>query len=133
MTANLIDRRRWLFLSAFGGMAVGTGCSSGPVNTPVDAAKARDTLRAALDSWKKGDKVDGLQKATPPIYVIDPEWQGGAVLKDYKLVGDGKEMDANLFCTVSLTVRPSGGSEATREVTYIVATAPNLTVSRKVF
>jgi hypothetical protein len=132
MTANLIDRRRWLFLTAIGGLTA-AGCSSGPVNTPVDAAKARDALRAALDSWKKGDKVDGLQKATPPIFVIDPEWQSGAVLKDYKLVGDGKEMDANLFCTVSLTVRPPGGAETTREVTFIVATAPNLTVSRKVF
>lgn len=132
MTANWLDRRRWLLLTTLGGLTA-TGCSSGPVNTPVDSEKARDALRAALDSWKKGEKVDSLQKASPPIFVIDPEWQSGAVLKDYKLVGDGKEMDANLFCKVSLTVRPPGGAESTREVTYIVATAPNLTVSRKVF
>ncbi len=53
----------------------GVGCSRGPRSAPVDAAKARETLRAALESWKKGDKVDALQKTSPAIYVIDTEWQ----------------------------------------------------------
>lgn len=109
-----------------------SGCSSGPRNAPVDAAKARETLRAALDSWKRGDKVDALQSGSPPIYVIDTEWQSGAVLKDFRIVNDAKEMDASLFCPVSITVRNANGQETTREVTYIISTAPNLTVSRKV-
>lgn len=131
MTSNrpALTRRRWLF--AAGGLAL-AGCS-GPVNTPVDAAKARDALRAALDSWKRGDKIEQMQSASPPVYVIDPEWQAGAVLKEYKLVNDGTELDANLHCPVRITVKPAGGAESTREVTYIISTAPNLTVSRKVF
>jgi hypothetical protein len=111
---------------------LGTGCSSGPRNAPVDAAKAREALRTALDSWKRGDKVDALQGATSPIYVIDTEWQSGVTLKDYKITGDGQEMDANLFCPVSITVRLPNGQETTRAVTYIISTAPNVTVSRKV-
>jgi hypothetical protein len=113
-------------------LLAGSGCSSGPRNAPVDASKARETLRTALDSWKRGDKVNALQSASPPIYVIDLEWESGAVLKDYRIVDDGKEMDANLFCPVKLTVRSPNGQETTREVTYIISTAPNLTVSRKV-
>jgi hypothetical protein len=109
------------------------GCSSGITNAPVNAAKARETLQTALESWKKGDKVDALQGASPPIYVIDMEWQSGARLKDYQIVGDGEEKDANLFCPVKLTVRESSGKEVKRDVTYIISTAPNLTVSRKVF
>lgn len=109
------------------------GCSGGAPNAPVDAAAAQDALKAALDSWKRGDKPDALQKASPPVFVIDPEWQAGAVLKDYRLAGDGKPMDANLHCPVTLTVRAPNGTEATREVTFIVSTAPNRTVSRKVF
>jgi hypothetical protein len=112
--------------------AAGAGCSRGG-NAPVDADKARETLRAALDSWKKGDRSDALQGAAPPIYVIDVEWRGGARLKDYQIVGDGQEKDAHLFCPVRLTLFGPGGREVRKEVTYIISTAPNLTVSRKVF
>lgn len=108
------------------------GCG-GPANTPVRAEQAREALKAALDSWKRGEKADALQSASPPIFVIDQEWQDGAVLKDYRLVGDGEAKDANLYCEVVLTVRPPGRAEVTRTVTYVVSTAPNRTVSRKVF
>jgi hypothetical protein len=64
--------------------AAGAGCSSGPVHAPVEANKARETLRTALESWKKGDKSDALQKATPPVYVIDGDWQAGAKLSTPK-------------------------------------------------
>lgn len=107
------------------------GC--GGVNPPVDAAAAREALTAALDSWKRGDKADALQAASPPVYVIDAEWQAGAGLKDYSLAGDGQAVDANLFAPVVLTVRTPAGVEVKREVTYIVSTAPNRTVTRKVF
>ena len=109
------------------------GCSSGPVHTPVDAAKARETLREALESWRKGDAVDALQKIEPPIYVIDAEWQAGSKLVEFKITGDGDEKDAHLYCPVQLTVRSAGGKESKRDVTYIISTAPKLTVSRKVF
>jgi hypothetical protein len=127
------DHRRALLwaVGVLGVLAV--GCTGGHENAPVEADKAREVLRTALESWKKGDKVDALQRASPPIYVIDTEWQSGAVLKDYRVVNDGEEKDAHLFCPVKLTVRTPGGQEVQREVTYIISTAPNVTVSRKVF
>ena len=112
-------------------IASAAGC--GGANAPVDAEAARETLRTALESWKRGDKADALQSASPPIYVIDQEWQSGAKLKDYQLTGDGEVMDASLFCPVKLTVRTASGGEATKTVTFVVSTAPNRTVSRKVF
>jgi hypothetical protein len=111
----------------------GPGCSLGRRNAPVDGERAREVLRTALESWKKGDKVDALQQASPPIYVIDMEWQDGVLLQDYQVVGDGEEKDAHLFCPVKLTLRSGGGNAVTREVTYVISTAPNLTVSRKMF
>ncbi len=131
MRRNTRLRLRWALVALAWVMA--PGCNSAIKNAPVNAAKARETLRAALDSWKKGDKVDALQGASPPIYVIDMEWQAGSRLKDYQLVNDGEEKDAHLFCPVRLTLIDPKGHEVKREVTYIVATAPNLTVSRKVF
>lgn len=136
---NAVNVRRgvcltWV-LGALCGLAVlsSSGCSRGFNNAPVDAAKARETLRTALESWKNGDKVDALQSASPPIYVIDTEWQGGAKLKDYQIVGDGEMKDAQLYCPVRLTVSGPSGQDVKREVTYMISTAPNLTVSRKVF
>jgi hypothetical protein len=109
------------------------GCSRGFQNAPVDASEARETLRAALESWKKGDKVNTLKSGNPPIYVIDMDWQAGVKLKDYQIVSAGEEKDAHLFCPVSLTLQYSGGKETRVKTTYVIATAPNLVVSRKVF
>ena len=130
MIPHHLDRRRWLLATA--GLAL-AGCSEAPRSAPVEAAKARDALRAALESWKRGEKVEYLQSASPPIYVIDPEWQAGALLKEFKLVGDGTPQDANLLCPVLLTLRVGGRPETTREVRFVVSSAPNLTVSRKLF
>jgi hypothetical protein len=108
------------------------GCSSQRQIKPVDSAKARETLRAALDKWKTGARFDELQSASPPIYVVDLEWKSGALLKDYRLVNDGNEMDAQLYCPVELTIELDG-KDVVREVTYMITTAPKLVVSRKVF
>jgi hypothetical protein len=131
MTNARPTRRALLRFWTSAGAAALAGCS-GPANAPVDAAKARATLRTALDSWKRGDKADALQAASPPIYVIDPDWQAGVALAKYEIVSDGKEMDAQLLCPVVLTLRQQG-REVSREVTFYVSTAPNLTVARKLF
>jgi hypothetical protein len=40
-------------------------------------------------------------------------------------------MDAQLFCPVTVRVQMPNGPEVTRELTYIIGTAPNVTVARK--
>jgi hypothetical protein len=117
------------------GLAVlaGAGCQPGSPNAPVNAGKGRDALRAALESWKKGDPSTALEKGSPPIYVIDPDWQAGAKLADFEILGPGEEKDAQLFVPVRLVLRGPDGKDARREVTFMVATAPNVTVARKIF
>jgi hypothetical protein len=100
---------------------------------PAPGHPRRRPWKTALESWKTGDKEDALQRAEPPVYVIDMDWRAGVKLKDYRIVNDGEEKDAHLFCPVKLTLQYSGGKEVTTEVTYVIATAPNLVVSRKVF
>ncbi len=53
---------------------VAIGCSNSP-NAPVNAAKARETLQTALESWKSGEPATALESRTPPIYIIDQEWK----------------------------------------------------------
>jgi hypothetical protein len=124
---------RLLFAAAVLAVTSGVGCFGDPKNAPVNAERARETLRTALDSWKAGDKVDTLQSASPPVYVNDMDWKAGVKLKDYQVVSGGEEKDAHLFCPVKLTLLDAGGQEGTREVIYIISTAPNLVVARKVF
>jgi hypothetical protein len=124
------------FLCVLGAMAtlIASGCSKGYNNAPVDASMARECLQTAMESWKRGDKVDALQNSDPPIYVIDLEWKNGNLLKDYEIVGQGEPKDAHLMCPVKLTIRAlATGKETKKEVTYIISTAPNISVSRKVF
>jgi len=110
------------------------GCSTGPRRAAdVEPEKARDALRTALESWKKGDKPAALQQRSPAITVQDMDWESGARLMSYELKDEGTAYDANLYCTVQLTLRPAQGPEVKKEVTYIVGTSPVLTVFRKLF
>lgn len=129
--------RRQLTVAAVTAAAIlatlAAGCNRGPQIDPLDASKARDVLTTALGSWKKGDAVTALQAGSPPVYVIDPDWEAGAKLVNYQVLGDGEEKDAQLFAKVRLTLRNPGGADVTREVTFMVSTFPNVTVSRKIF
>lgn len=110
------------------------GCGGGGIkNEPVDSAKAKEILKTAMESWKKGDDSTALSTSPTPIYVIDPDWQAGIKLKDFEIVGNGESIDAQWVCKVKLTVKTPAGQESKKEATFTVSTAPNQTVSRKLF
>ena len=94
------------------GLLAVAGCQPGSQPAPVDPGRARAALKTALESWKNGEPATALEKASPPIYIIDPEWQGGARLIAYEVVSD-EEKDAHLFAQVKLTVRGPNGREGT--------------------
>jgi hypothetical protein len=112
--------------------ALVAGCSggSGGSAAPVDAPKAREALKAALDGWKRGDKPEKFQSASPPMTVSDMDWQAGAKLINYQVKDDGKEYGPNLNVPVDLTIRTPQGKEAKKTVSYIVGTSPTVTVFR---
>jgi len=110
------------------------GCSGeGRRAAPVDPPRARDALRTALDGWKKGDKPNALQSASPPIVVQDFDWMAGQALLGYEVLGDGKDDDANLRIPVRLTLGDKNGREVKKDASYIVGTSPSLTVFREMF
>lgn len=126
----LLSRRHFVLLGA--GLALTLpGCAGRPKNAPVDPDLARETLRSALESWKRGDKIDALAQSSPAITIQDLDWMSGHKLLSYEIIGPGEEMDAHLFAKVKLTLRDPQGQSTTKEVTYIVSTAPARTVFRK--
>ncbi len=107
------------------------GCSGAAAHA-VDPSRARDALVMALDRWKTGGDIKTLSSSTPPITVQDFDWQGGAKLIDYELLGDGQQRDANLNVKVKLTLAGKQGKAKNVEKTvyYLVGTSPSLTVFR---
>lgn len=99
----------------------------------VDAPRARESLKTALDRWKKGEAPSALKSARPAIVVQDMDWEGGASLVDYRIEGDGKGDTANLRVPVALSLRDAGGRDAKKSVTYVVGTSPTITVFREIF
>lgn len=120
-----------VLLSTWAGLSL-AGCSSSSSNTPppLDAAKARETLQAALESWKKGEAPDALLKLSPPIYAQDADWVTGRKLTNYSIVSDGEPTAGNLAIPVTITLTGPKGATAEKQVIFLVTTAPHLTVTR---
>jgi hypothetical protein len=109
-----------------------TGCGSGPRRAgPVDVELARESLRMALESWKKGEAPNALRDASPSITIQDMDWKAGLVLVTYEMQGEEKEDAANLHCPVRLTLRDQQGREIKKPVTYVIGTDPVITVFRE--
>jgi hypothetical protein len=104
-----------------------SGCS-GTAAHAVDTPRARDALVTALDHWKQGDKPRSISSMT----VQDLEWESGAKLLEYQVLGEGQAKDANLSIKVKLTlgVAPGKGTKIEKTVNYLVGTSPSVTVFR---
>ena len=106
------------------------GCSGEGPAYPVEPEKARGALKTVLESWKKGEAVDGLKTANPPIIVQDFDWSAGGKLTAYEVTSEGKYDDSNLLIPVTLTLQPPRGKERKLKVIYVVSTSPAITVFR---
>jgi len=105
-----------------------SGCSKGVAN-PVDPDRARVALRSALDHWKSGGDPPSIPSSSLPMTVQDLEWQSGAKLVNYEVLGDGEPADANLRVKVKLTLA-GRGKNTEKTVNYLVTTSPAVTVFR---
>lgn len=113
-------------------MAAATGFVLGCSNksAPVVPEKAREALKSALDAWQAGTKMEDLARGSPEIIAQDFDWMQGKKLVSYKIEGDGLPQDANLRVDVELELAGDGEKSAKKRVSYIVGTAPKLTVFR---
>jgi hypothetical protein len=118
----------WLLV----GSGLCSGCG-GPRVYPVQPDVARRTLTQALDQWKSGATPDSLRAGNPEIVVQDFDWLNGAKLTAYEVLGAGEPRDANLVVRVKLTLQDAQEKETSKVVTYLVSTAPKLTVFRDPF
>jgi hypothetical protein len=134
-TASMVSWPRWLAAGVVALAALPlSGCGYSQAR-PVDAPRAREALKTALDHWKKGEDAKSLESSSTPMVAQDFEWAQGAKLIDYQLVDDGKEEDVNLRVQVKLTLSNLGkdkGKPVEKKASYVVGTSPSVTVFRDI-
>jgi hypothetical protein len=109
------------------------GCSGPGQAHAVNAPTARESLKIALDSWRKGENPKALQSSVTPMTIQDFDWASGAKLVDYEILDQGKAEDANLRVQVKLKMSAAGkpaSSLLEKKVWYLVGTSPAVTVFR---
>jgi hypothetical protein len=113
-------------------LALIPACSDAPAKAPtVDSRLARESLVKVLDLWKSGAAIDAPRQGSPPITVQDFDWMQGAKLASYEVQSEGTFDDANLRIPVKLTLATPEGKSGEKTVTYVVGTAPAITVFRE--
>jgi hypothetical protein len=123
-----------LMLAACAGLLLAmflTGCSGGPSH-PVNPSIARESLKTALEQWKKGEGPRSLESSATPMTIQDFDWAAGSKLIDYQILDVGQAKDANLHVQVKLTLSDpkDKGKPAEKKVWYVVGTSPSVTVFR---
>jgi hypothetical protein len=108
------------------------GCSDRGVKT-VDAGGARQALRTALETWKKGEPIGSLKEHRPSIVAQDLDWEAGATLVGFNVLDDGKDESMSLRIPVELTIQDKAGKEVKKKVKYMIGTSPVITVFREIF
>ena len=128
---ELSARRQTLaWLVALIATACLAGCGVRQRAAPLDVELAREALKTSLEAWKKGDSPDALKNRSPSIIAQDPDWVAGARLIAYTFNDDDKHVAENLFVPVELTLKLKNRKQATKNVTYVIGTSPQVMVFR---
>ncbi len=107
------------------------GCGSDPGLKPTDADQKG--LASVLESWKKGETLEELKKAKPPISVSDPDWSAGKKLVGYRFLEERKGKNPARRIPIELEIKGDTGKATKKTVRYAVSITPTLTVVREVF
>jgi hypothetical protein len=112
-------------------VALVSGCGKTVApDEPVDPAKAKEVLTAALDAWKGGAAYGALESRSPPVVFAEPLWEGGATLNSYEL-GTVELTGRQGRCTVKLSLTTKDGKPMERRVGYLIDTAPRAVIVRE--
>lgn len=92
-----------------------SGCGGG---SDEDLGTAEESVRAALDTWKRGEPPAALKQLATPIEFHDEEWLGGAKLVEFELKETYRDTDGRPRCAANLTLETSSGKRESKLVIY---------------
>lgn len=105
----------------------GCGMNAEPVSDPV---QAETVLSTALEAWKSGTTCEDLEKRTPSIVVVDPDWKAGAGLLAFE-PQPARVAGNNVTMPVRLTLKTSKGRKVERTAVYAITTSPVALIIRE--
>jgi hypothetical protein len=108
-----------------------SGCGAGSTPKPADPDLAHEALRTVLDAWKSGETPADLGKRTPPIQVLDLDWQARLALVSYMAEPEGKLVGHDLNYPVVLELKNSKGRTIKKTAVNTVTTRPEILVLRQ--
>jgi hypothetical protein len=112
-------------------LLIASGCGVGGQPQPTDSEQARAALRAALDSWKAGEKPEVLARQSPAIHVKDVDWDGGFRLVAYRADADGRLVGYDMNYPVVLELKSPRGVAVKKNAVYTVTTRNEVFISRQ--
>jgi hypothetical protein len=118
-------------LSVAGLLLTASGCGAGGTPETADSAQAQAALRAALESWKSGQKPEDLARQSPPIHVKDADWDGGFRLVDFRADAQGKLAGYDVNYAVVLELKSPKGVPIKKNAVYTITTRPELVIARQ--
>jgi len=107
------------------------GCGGGSLPAPADPERGAEAIRAVMESWKRGETPEDLQKRQPPIFVNDSDWNAGVKLVDFTIIEPLEPYGRQLRCDVKLSLKNERGAVYERKIGYQVETNPALVIARE--
>ena len=92
-----------------------SGCSGPARRNPSTHRRPASRSRSPWTTGKTVTTPSRSSRPRTPMTAQDFEWNSGAKLLDYEILGDGKEIDVNLHVQVKLKLEPTGQGQGCRE------------------
>jgi hypothetical protein len=107
------------------------GC--GGAERKRELQRARESVAAGLEAWKRGEAPEALRTHATPIEFHDDDWQRAARLVEYEITAAYHDTDGLPRCAALLTVQSGSGEPAQVKVTYQIVTEPKVIIARDPF
>ncbi|WP_165065903.1 hypothetical protein [Paludisphaera rhizosphaerae] len=107
------------------------GCGKAEEAPKSEPTAAKQHLITALDAWKGGKSKDELTKGTPPMLVVDGDWDKKSKLTEYVVEGDGEPVGAGVRWKVPITITTKAGKTVKKDAIYVVNIAGTIVVTRE--
>ena len=119
---------RWL-VQAGAVLVVALGCQNSALPPQANPDEAREALKTALESWKKGGNArDELAGGKPPIYFNDPRCSPDVRLVDFKIDESHGQYGQSVRLSVVLSIRSKDGGVEEKKASYLVDTSPAIVI-----
>jgi hypothetical protein len=106
-------------------MVCGCGGKSESDYVPSDET-VQHALQSALIAWQNGKSPGILEGTSPPVQVVDAQWQSGEKLKSFEILGEDEAEGAPRWFAVKLIL--DSGKE--QNVHYVVVGQKSVVVFR---